>query len=312
VNNASRPANDTDSAAWLGLALTSAASFAVMGACVRMAGRGLPLTEVVFFRNFIAVLMLLPLMIQRGVSLKTSRIGLHMTRSLTGLAAMYFYFIALSGLHLSDALLLNYTSPVFIAVFAVLWLKEEWTVPRRIALGLSLLGLLLLFHPSGELVSFAGLCGLASGALAGLALTVTKRLSDSEEPIRIVVWFALTASLVSALPLLVSFVPPSPVQWSWLLAVGLFGSLGQLTLTAAYRRAPVTHVAPLGYTALIFAAAIGFVAWGERPDLEGIGGMLLITAAGITVARRRANPAPQPPGGVPIIETPTLMEHNDK
>jgi len=304
------PSGRTDNAAWLGFALLSAAGFACMAACVRMASGGLPQTEVVFFRNFIALLMLLPLMFHSRVSLRTGRFDLHLLRALSGLSAMYLYFYAINGLHLSDALLLNYTSPVFIALFAVLWLKEDWTAARRWALGLSLVGLGLLFHPSAGIVSLPGLCGLASGALAGLALTTTKRLSDSDEPLSIVVWFALIASVVSALPLLWSFVLPQGTAWAWLLAVGLFGSLGQLGLTWAYKHAPVTRVAPLGYSGLLFAGLIGFAAWGEVPDLLGLAGMLLITAAGITVARERATPAPQPPSGVPIIELQEDVENS--
>lgn len=303
MNKTPPPSTGTDSKAWLGFALLSAAGFAGMAACVRVASETLPQTEVVFFRNFIALLMLLPLMRHRRVSLRTRRFDLHLLRALAGLSAMYLYFQAINGLHLSDALLLNYTSPIFIALFAVLWLKEHWTVPRRIALGLSLAGLALLFHPSAGIFSVAGLCGLASGALAGLALTTTKRLSGIDDPVSIVVWFALIASVVSAMPLLWSFVAPQGIQWAWLLAVGLFGSLGQLGLTSAYKRAPVTRVAPLGYTGLLFAGLVGFVAWNELPDMLGLAGMLLITAAGITVARERTTPpAPQPPSGVPVMQ----------
>jgi len=290
-----------DNAAWIGFALLSASSFAAMAACVRMACTELPQSEVVFFRNFIALLILLPLMLRNRVSLKTTQFHLHLLRAGSGLAAMYLYFYAINGLHLTDALLLNYTSPVFIALFAVLWLKEKWTTHRRIALLISLIGLGLLFHPSANLVSLPGLFGLASGALAGLALTTVKRLSDSDDPVSIVVWFALISSVVSALPMLWGFQWPQGEAWGWLLAVGLFGSLGQLGLTWAYQRAPITQVSPLGYSGLLFAGLIGFVAWSELPDIIGFAGMLCIVIAGIIVARERAMPAPLPPSGVPVI-----------
>ncbi|PJC68433.1 MAG: hypothetical protein CO017_09575 [Zetaproteobacteria bacterium CG_4_8_14_3_um_filter_59_5] len=65
----------------------------------------------------------------------------------------------------------------------------------------------------------------------------------------------------------------------------------------------MTRVSPLGYTGLLFAGFIGFMAWGELPDIPGLAGMLFITAAGIAVARERSTPpSPQPPSGVPIIE----------
>jgi drug/metabolite transporter (DMT)-like permease len=305
----SMPDGVPDNTAWLGFALLSAASFASMAACVRIVSFELPQTEVVFFRNFIALLILLPLLFRNRVSLRTGRFHLHLLRAISGLTAMYLYFYALNNLHLTDALLLNYTSPIFIALFAVLWLKEAWTISRRRALGLSLVGLMLLFHPSTDLFSLPGLLGLASGALAGLALTTVKQLSNSDDPISIVVWFALISSLLSAIPLFWSFVWPEGMTWVWLLALGLFASLGQLGLTWAYQRATITQVSPFGYTGLIFAALIGFIIWDELPDIMGLAGMLCITTAGIIVARERATPAPQPPGGVPIIN-PGL--HKDK
>ena len=302
MNHADNPHHTTGNAAWVGFALLSAASFATMATCVRLASADLPQSEVVFFRNFIALLILLPLLIRKKASLKTSCFHLHLLRATAGLTAMYLYFYAINHLHLADALLLNYTSPVFIALFAVLWLKESWTMHRRWALGLSLAGIVLLFHPSADLFSLAGVLGLASGAFAGLALTTLKRLSGQDDPVSIVVWFALISSLVSAVPLFFDFVWPQGSAWVWLLAVGLFGSLGQLALTWAYQHAPVTQVSPFGYTSLLFAGLAGFLLWNEVPDLLGVAGMVLITAAGITVARERATPAPQPPSGVPIIE----------
>jgi len=298
----------TGKAAWIGFALLSAVGFAAMAACVRISSVDLPQSEVVFFRNFIALLLLLPLLRHNHVSLKTSCLHLHLLRALAGLSAMYLYFYALNHLHLADALLLNYTSPVFIAVFAVVWLNEKWTLSRRLALGLSFAGLALLFHPSADLFSLAGLIGLASGALAGLALTTVKRLSDFDDPVSIVVWFALISSLISAIPMLWSFQWPEGLEWVWLLAVGLFGSIGQLALTSAYRRAPVTQVSPMGYTGILFAGIIGFLLWDETPDIAGLAGMLLIIAAGIAVARERATPAPQPPSGVPIIQSKANAE----
>lgn len=291
---------------WISFALLSAAGFAAMAACVRIASSHLPQAEVVFFRNFIALLMLIPLMVGQRVSLQTSHFRLHLLRAGSGLAAMYLYFFAVNRLHLSEALLLNYTSPIFIACFAVVWLKERWTIQRATALGVSLLGLALLFHPSAGLASLPGLLGLASGALAGLALTSVKRLSGFDQPLAIVAWFALIASVVSAVPMLWMFRWPSPETWPWLLGVGLFGSLGQLGLTRAYQQAPVTRVSPLGYTSLLFAALIGYIVWDELPDTAGISGMLCIVIAGIIVARERPVPAIQPPSTVPILKNSSL------
>jgi len=298
----------SSNAAWVGFALVSALSFAGMAVGVRLASEHLPLSEVVFFRNFIALLVLMPLVMRNKTSLKTKHFPFHMLRAGAGIIATYFYFYALDNLHVADALLLNYTSPIFIALFAVVWLKEDWTLHRRIALGLSLLGLALLFRPSSDLFSAAGLSGLCSGALAGLALTTVKRLTNTDDPVSIVVWFALLSSLVTAVPMFWFFEWPTPMAWMWLILVGFCGSLGQLSLTWAYQRAPVTQVSPLGYSSLIFAGLFGYLLWDELTDLIGFIGIVCITIAGIVVARERSIPAPQPPSTVPIIDASLVEE----
>jgi len=253
-----------------------------------------------------ALLLLLLLLKQQRVSLKTERIGLHLLRTLTGLTAMYLYFYALSHLPLAGAMLLNYTSPLFIAAIATIWLKESWTRPRMLALGLGFAGVLLLFSPSSAIASLAGLMGLASGALAGLALATVKKLSATEPALRTVTWFALLSSLISAVPMLFDFQWPDATTWGWLIAVGLLANIGQLGLTIAYSKAPATQVSPLGYSSLLFAGLIGYLLWGELPDVWGTAGAVLVTLAGIMVARERSEPLPAPPGAVPAIEEQEL------
>jgi len=287
---------------WVAFALVSAASFAAMAACIRILSEYLPQSEVVFFRNFLALLLLLPLMYRQKVSLKSSVWGLHLFRASIGLSAMYLYFYALFHLPLADALLLNYTSPLFIAMFATIWLGESWTRSRKIATVAGLIGVTLLFHPSSAIASTAGLVGLASGALAGLALTTVKKLSDTEPGIRIVIWFAMLASLISFVPMLFEFRWPDLMQWGWLITMGIFGNIGHLALTRAYKMAPASQVSPLGYTGLIFAGLLGYLLWNELPDLLGLIGTTAIVIAGILVARERSEPMPEPPGAVPAIE----------
>jgi len=287
---------------WVAWALLSALSFAAMGACVRMAGESLPQSEVVFFRNFMALLFLLPLLLQQRVSLRTTVLPLHLLRAATGLTAMYLYFYALLHLPLASALLLNYTSPLFIAAIAVIWLKERSTRTRFAALITGALGVTMLFNPSSGIASMAGLLGLLSGALAGFALTTVKKLSATEPAIRTVTWFALLSSLISAVPMLFEFNWPDLHTWSWLLAVGLLANAGQLGLTIAYGKAPATQVSPLGYSSLLFAGVIGFVAWGELPDALGFAGAVLVVIAGVMVARERSETVLAPPSAVPEYE----------
>ena len=198
---------------------------------------------------------------------------------------MYLYFFALNYLPLADAVLLHYTSPLFVAFFASLLLGERLGVSRKISLFFGFLGVCCLFHPSSAIASLAGLLGILSGVSAGLAQTCLKKLSATESSLLIVTWFALFGTIVSLVPMLFEFIAPSLIGWVLLLGIGLFGSIAQLSLTRAYSLAPASQVSPLGYFALVFAGIIGFVFWSEIPDIWMLLGTVLIVVAGLLVTR---------------------------
>lgn len=270
---------------WVAYGLLSAASIASMAACVRLASQDLPQSEVVFFRNFIGLVLLLPLAIRSRTSLRTSRLGLHMLRSAFGFIAMYLYFYAIAHLPLADAVLLNYTSPLFIAFFAFIILGEQLKINRKMSIILGFIGVCFLFHPSSAIASMAGLLGLLSGVSAGLAQIFIKKLASTEPGLRIVIMFALFGCIFSLVPMLFEFVAPDGLNWAVLIALGCLGNLAQLSLTRAYTLAPASQVAPLGYSGLLFAGLIGFVFWNERPDYWMLIGTVFIVSAGTLVAR---------------------------
>ena len=139
-----------------GAALVAAAGFmfAGMGAAVKLASRSTPNEMVVFCRNASGLVALLPWLLRGGVpNLATRCLHLHLLRALSGLAAMYCFFFALGRLHLAEAMLLNYTMPLFIPFVSLIWLRER--IPRQV-IGAILLGVLtydaklLIVRPSPE------------------------------------------------------------------------------------------------------------------------------------------------------------------
>ena len=107
-------------------AVLAALMFAFMGVAVRYSSASLPNELVVFLRNGFGLVFLLPWLLRRGTAgLATKRLPAHIVRTIAGLSAMYCFFYAIAHLHLGKAVLLNYSSPVFIAVIALIWLKEK-------------------------------------------------------------------------------------------------------------------------------------------------------------------------------------------
>lgn len=268
--------------------LGAALLFATMGALVKLlAAARLPNEMIVFFRSAIGLLALLPLVWRQGpAGLRTTRLRGHLGRSLAGLAAMYCFFYAIGHMHLATAVLLNYSTPLFIPIIAVLWLKEP--MARRlwwpILIGFG--GILLILKPGVDVWNPVALAGLSSGLLAAVAMVSVRRLTRTEPATRVVFYFTVISTLVSALPLIWAWTTPAPELWGALIAMGVLASVAQLLMTRAYAHAPAPEVGPFTYSTVVFAAILAWLLWNELPDRLSLIGAGLVALTGILTLRR--------------------------
>lgn len=275
--------------AWM---VVSGLSFALMAAAVKMAG-DLPLTMKVFFRNLVTlgITSVVAVNMRENPFGRTRHAKLLILRSLCGLAGVLLYFLALDKLSLADASLLNKTSPFFVLVFAVVFLKEQFDRILIPALVVAFLGALLVIKPSFDYEMLPAVGGLLSGMFAGLAYNLVRALKGRESPNRIIFTFSLVSTLAT-LPFLVAAPPrPTALQWLALLGTGVFAAGGQYGLTFAYHHARASRISVFTYLHVLFALILGFVIWDERLDAASIGGGLLIVGAAVFThwtGRRRA------------------------
>lgn len=269
------------------LMIASALLFSSMGGLVKyLSSAGLPNEMVVFFRSVMGLLALLPWVLHRGLGqLKTKKWRGHLGRGLAGVSAMYCYFYAIAHLPLAEAVLLNYSTPLFIPFIAALWLGEQVSARLWVAIGIGFVGITLILKPGLALFTPVSLIGLASGLFAALAMVSIRRLSKTEPTLRIVFYFSLVCTVVSAVPLLWRWQTPDSGLWALLIGMGALASLAQLLLTRAYAHAPASQVGPFTYATVIFAAGIGWIFWGEIQDLLSFGGTALVCLAGVLTIR---------------------------
>jgi drug/metabolite transporter (DMT)-like permease len=277
------------------LVLVSALLFSAVGALVKAASVDLPSEVIVFFRNALAMLFLLPwLFLRQGtLSLKTSCLQFHLLRAAAGLGAMYCFFIALKLLRLADAMLLCYTLPIFIPIIEWLWLKEPVLRQTKIAVILGFLGIALVLKPGSGLFQAAGLVGLASGLLAALASVGIRRMTVTEPVGRIVFYFTTFGTLVSSIPLLWAWKTPGGHLLWMLSAMGVLAIMAQMCLTKGYSLAPAGQVGPFNYGNVVFAALLGWLIWDETLDALTLVGAVLTCFAGIIAtyhSERRIKP----------------------
>lgn len=269
--------------------------FAGMGVCVKLGASAFSAAELVFYRGFIATVILFVFIYARGGSFKTLHWRAQITRGVSGFVALVMYFYAIGALPLATAVTLNYTSPLFLAFLLAFWSRERLRPSLVAALGLGFAGVVLLLHPTlrhDQLLP--AMVGLGSGLLAGAAYLNVRNLGELGEPEwRTVFYFSLIATL-GGTPWVLSSQPFHHFDGrgvGLLLGVGLLGAAAQLAMTRAYRYGKTLVSASLAYSTVIFSTLFGALIWNETPSFESWLGMAAIVASGVMASlRSRAAP----------------------
>lgn len=269
------------------LIILSAFSFAFMFAFVRLSG-DLPTMQKVFFRNFVALFFALGVMkkkhIRFGCATRKNSMVLF-TRSLAGSLGMIGNFYAIDVLVLSDASILNKMSPFFCVLFSFIFLREKLKIFNIVTITGAFIGALFVIKPTfANADLFASLAGFLGGMAAGLAYTCVRYLGQhGEKGPMIVAYFSLFSCLITLPFLIIDFHPMSIWQVLCLLAAGFGAAGGQFAITAAYSNAPAREISIFDYTQIIFTATLGFLMFGDKPDIWSLLGYIIIISMAMTV-----------------------------
>lgn len=289
------PASSADSRhAIIGIVLKLISVFclASMAACVKLLGSAVPPGQVIFFRGLIALLVIAVFAgCTEGLGvLRTRNWKAHARRSLAGTASMFCWFVSLTMIPLAQMTAITFTIPLFLTILAVVFLREVIHWYRWSAIGIGLAGVLITVGPDvlqgGGSALGVGIALLAA-VLAAFALMFLRRMSGQEHALTITFYFFLTSTSLALLTVLFGGWPmPATEQWMLLVLVGVFGVLGQLTMTYSFRHAEASLIAPLDYLTMLYALAVGYLVFGEIPHASiWVGAPLVIAAGGIILWR---------------------------
>jgi Permeases of the drug/metabolite transporter (DMT) superfamily len=267
------------------------ACMALLSALVKWCGeRGVPLFEIIFFRNAFAFLPL-GLYIWRTTGfevLKTRRPMGHLVRAAVGLVGMAGGFAAVQYLPLTDATALAFASPLFMTALSALLLSEKVGPHRWAAVVVGFIGVLIMARPVPGHMNVPGVTFGILGALgAAGAMVAIRQIADTERGPTIVFYFTLSGTLLGLVGSLIGgWSVPDAGTLGLLVLAGLVGGVGQLFLTEALRAAPVGVVAPFDYTQLIWATLLGLVIWGELPHPATVAGAIIVAGSGVYILHR--------------------------
>ena len=273
--------------------LVAALGFAIMGLLVKIGAQKFSSAELVFYRSLFGLIAIYLYISLQKLPLATPVMGKQMSRAIVGFTSLVLYFYAISKLALATAITLNYTSPLFLAIFMPLFFKRELLHEKSrkmlyIAIFIGFIGMVLLLKPTFESEKWlAGLLGLLSGMGAAVAYIHVKQLGNLNEPDwRTVFYFTLISTMGSTVWMLLQHF--TAIDWQdmpLLLGLGISATIAQLAMTRAYRTGNTLTVASLAYITVVLASLFGWWIWHEKLSSDEWLAIGLIIASGIISIR---------------------------
>jgi drug/metabolite transporter (DMT)-like permease len=263
--------------------------FVLMTAVVKHVGDAVPAAQSAFLRFALGLPFVVPMLwpLRRtGLTLRQGR--LFGTRAVVHTLGVILWFYAMTRIPLAEVTAMNYLNPIYVTVGAALFLGERWETRRLLAVGAALLGALVILRPGLREVDPGHIAMLGMSLLFAVGYLVAKRLSG-EVPASVVVGMLSLTVTIGLLPFAWAvWVPVGWAELGWFFLAASFATGAHLTMTLAFQSAPVSATQPATFIQLVWAVALGAVAFNEPVDPFVILGAAIIMVAVLVVTLREA------------------------
>ena len=272
--------------AWM---LFASFSFGSMNALVKWASPEADVWSMVFVRSMVIAVAIFFICRRSGITLIVEDRRSMLLRCITGLIAMILYFSALGLIPIGQAVTLQYTNPLFVALLSSVFVSEKvepivWTLAI-----ISFIGIVLIVSPDLQTIEVNAVLALGSGFFAALAYLYVRRLRASEHALSIVFWFAtfsVAFTFIPAMPTLPTALS-DPVVTLALVGIGVGAGAGQVGLTFAFHKANAAWISAFSYLTVIVATIYGYTIFGETLNSRDLLGCALIICSGIALTFSR-------------------------
>lgn len=262
-------------------------SFTLMAIAVRELAGAIHAFEIQFFRSVGALIILAPFALRKGwSSLKTERPKLQLGRNLVHYAAQLGWIIGVIALPLAEVFAIEFTTPVWAALIAAIFLGEKLNRGRIAAVVLGFLGILIILRPGMTTISPATFAILAAAVGFAITLVATKSLTRTDSPLTILLYMALIQLPIGALNTMFVWTTPNLQQLLLLLAVGAVGLSAHYCTARALALVDATLVVPMDFMRLPLIVLVGFVLYNEAANPLVILGAAVIFAGNYYSIRR--------------------------
>jgi len=272
-------------------------SFALMDAALKLLSPHYPPLQVAALRGYasLPVVCVWILILGRNARLLQVRWPLHVLRGVLGIVMMTAFTFALRTLPLSEAYAIFFVAPLIITALAAPLLGERVSANRWLAIVIGFAGVLIVFRPGGShMLSLAALAVLLSAVCYAISAISARILGRTDSSVAIVFWLMMSMAL-GATALTGSDWKPVQSEHAWLLVwIAVTGSIGQITITEAFKRGQASLIAPFEYTALAWSLGLDWLVWKTLPQPVVLLGAAVVVGSGLFLLwSERRQPRPK-------------------
>ena len=253
----------------IGFILISVVSFSIVNVFVKLLiMQGFPAHELVLFRSLVSITFCIYIIKKRGIPFFGVNKKWLIARGFFGTTALLMFFLTLKDLPLAVATTVQYLSPIFTIIFAIYLNRQKIKPIQYLFFLISFLGIFImkaddLFFSEGDISWLPLLLGLGSAVLSGMAYNSIIKCKTTDAPITIVMYFPLIAIPIMSIWSLFDFVMPVGLQWLYILLLGCFTQVAQVSMTRALTSEKASVVTPYKYTGSVFAVSFGMIFFEE-------------------------------------------------
>ena len=260
----------------------------IMDGFAKYLSADLPVLQITWARYFFTVAFTFPIMFLffRKNLVWTDKPKLQITRGIILLTANICFFYAISIISLAKALTLAFVAPLIVTAFSPIFLGERVGFRRWSAVIIGFIGSLVVIRPGFVEINLASIAALGTGVMYGFYLIITRKLSTSDNPLLTLLLTGVVGTLIISTFMPFVWVDPTFGQWSMMVAVGIFASIGHLLLILSLKYADASKLAPLSYFEIITNIIIGYYFFSDFPDNWTFVGLFIIVLSGIYISRR--------------------------
>ena len=271
------------------LNILSIVFFSIMVIFIRKASENLHILEVVFFRNLLAFIVMLPLLTSTGLAaIKMNNTKLFFMRGFFGAIGMLAGFTCLTLIPLAQATAISFSKPIFITIGATIFLGEIIKARRIAAIIIGIIGMLIIVQPGVNSLSFGIMLAIIAALAHSINALIVKKLTLTDSPQAIVMWMVIILIPITFVPAVTVWQWPSFETWLYLWGIAIVGTLAHFSWTKSYTMAEITSLESIEFIKLPIMALFGWMIFSEIPGTwTWIGGSIIFMST-IYISRREA------------------------